>query len=377
MNQLLTHFAPAERLGPYEIKEQSQLFGSFEMHELSASLPVVFLILNQCRQIVCANNRFAELVGVMDVESLFGRRPGEALGCINAMSAPFGCGTHEFCSTCGAVKSILESQEGHAAVKECVISCDGGRVLELRVWSTPIRRGNELFTIFSAVDISDENRRKILERTFFHDISNTAAGIYGIAELLTEGARDTEFDKEVTAIRYASEWLIDEIRSHKKLVEAEIGELRPQKIPTSTLETLNQCIRLYIQNKSTHSRLLMVAPEARDAELITDPVLLRRILINMIKNALEATPEGGRVLATCDTRDGSAHFSVSNPGFMSREIQMGLFKRTFSTKGDGRGVGTYSMKLFAERYLGGTVDYTTSPQDGTSFTLSLPFTRNQ
>jgi len=373
LNQLLTHFAPAERLGPYEIKEQSRMFGSFEMHELSASLPVVFLILNRCRQIVCANKRFAELVGVMDAEAVFGRRPGEALGCINAMSAPFGCGTHEFCSTCGAVKSILESQEGHAAVKECVISCEGGKVLELRVWSTPIRRGNELFTIFSAVDISDESRRKILERTFFHDISNTAAGIYGTAELLAECLHDVDCDREVKTILYASEWLVDEIRSHKKLMEAESGELSPQKIPTSTLETLNQCIRLYTQNKSTHSRVLLVGPEARDAEVVTDPVLLRRILINMIKNALEATPEGGRVLATCFSRDGAVHFSISNPGFMNREIQMGLFKRTFSTKGTGRGVGTYSMKLFAERYLGGSVHFTTSPEEGTTFTLSLPY----
>ncbi|WP_236893154.1 sensor histidine kinase [Desulfoluna limicola] len=374
---MLTHFAPAERLGPYEIREQSRLFGSFEMHELSASLPVVFLILNRCRQIVCANKRFVELVGGMDAEAVLGRRPGEALGCINAMKAPFGCGTHEFCSTCGAVKSILESQEGHAAVKECVISCDGGRVLELRVWATPIRRGNELFTIFSAVDISDENRRKILERTFFHDISNTAAGIYGTAELLTEGVHDKAFDREVKTILYASEWLIDEIRSHRKLMEAESGELRPQKFLISTLETLNQCIRLYTRNKSTHSRILLVAPEARDAEVETDPVLLRRILINMIKNALEATPEGGCVLATSFPEGGAVHFSVSNPGFMNREIQMGLFKRAFSTKGAGRGVGTYSMKLFAERYLGGTVHFTTSHQDGTTFTLSLPITHTE
>lgn len=372
MNQQLTDFAPAERLCPDEIEEQSRLFSSFEMHELSAALPVVFLILNRCRQIVCANQRFVEMAGVTGPESLFGLRPGEALGCINARAVLSGCGTHEFCRTCGAVKSILASQKGEAAVKECVINCEGGKVHELRVWATPLWRGDELFTIFSAVDISDENRRKSLERTFFHDISNTVAGIYGTAELLSESLHERAAARDIETILHASEWLIDEIRCQKKLMEAEAGELCPQKIPLSSLTTLKQCIRLYTQNKPTRFRTIIISPKARDSEVVTDPVLLRRIIINMIKNALEATPEGGRVLTTCFSRDAAIHFSVSNPGFIPRNVQMGLFKRTFSTKGTGRGVGTYSMKLFAERYLGGAIHFTTSPDDGTTFTLSLP-----
>ncbi|VFQ44967.1 pas domain [Desulfoluna butyratoxydans] len=372
MNEAATQFASAERLGPLEIRAQSELFTSFEMRELSEALPVVFLVLNRCRQIVCANQRFAEVVGLAEPEQVYGKRPGEALGCVNALSSGAGCGTTEFCSVCGAVKSILASQNEQPSVMECVITAQGGEVLELRVRTSPIWRDGELFTVFSAVDISDENRRKSLERTFFHDISNTAAAISGTAELLMESSGPGGETEEMETVFYASQWLLDEIRSHKKLLEAEAGDLQPQLMPVSALETLSQCLGLYTRNKSTHSRRLLLSPLAEDAVVETDPVLLRRILINMFKNALEATPEGGRVDAGCTPCGDAVHFSVSNPGYIPREVQLGIFQRSFSTKGSGRGVGTYSMKLFAERYLGGTVSFTTSPDSGTTFSLFLP-----
>jgi sensor histidine kinase regulating citrate/malate metabolism len=62
---------------------------------------------------------------------------------------------------------------------------------------------------------------------------------------------------------------------------------------------------------------------------------------------------------------------VNNPTFMPRDVQLQVFKRSFSTKGAGRGIGTYSMRLLASRYLGGTVDFTTSEADGTTFRVRL------
>jgi sensor histidine kinase regulating citrate/malate metabolism len=52
---------------------------------------------------------------------------------------------------------------------------------------------------------------------------------------------------------------------------------------------------------------------------------------------------------------------------------MRIFQRNYSTKSDsGRGLGTYSMKLFGETYLGGKVDFTSSESEGTTFHLRLP-----
>jgi sensor histidine kinase regulating citrate/malate metabolism len=53
---------------------------------------------------------------------------------------------------------------------------------------------------------------------------------------------------------------------------------------------------------------------------------------------------------------------------MPPEVQLQIFQRSFSTKGKGRGVGTYSMKLLTERYLGGKLAFTSAAGEGTTFT---------
>lgn len=66
-------------------------------------------------------------------------------------------------------------------------------------------------------------------------------------------------------------------------------------------------------------------------------------------------------------------FSVHNPGPIPEEVQAQLFQRSFSTKeGRGRGIGLYSVKLLTERYLGGSVNFHSSPEAGTTFTVTLP-----
>ena len=57
---------------------------------------------------------------------------------------------------------------------------------------------------------------------------------------------------------------------------------------------------------------------------------------------------------------------------MPREVQLQIFKRSFTTKGLGRGLGTYSVKLLTKKYLKGQVGFTTSPADGTTFHVTLP-----
>ena len=104
----------------------------------------------------------------------------------------------------------------------------------------------------------------------------------------------------------------------------------------------------------------------------TDPVLLKRILGNMIKNALEAVLAKERVTLNCVVNQGSVRIVVHNPGSMPAAVRKQIFQRSFSTKGKGRGLGTYSMKLLGEKYLNGKVTFTTSKEKGTSFSLELP-----
>jgi signal transduction histidine kinase len=57
---------------------------------------------------------------------------------------------------------------------------------------------------------------------------------------------------------------------------------------------------------------------------------------------------------------------------MTREVQLGVFQRSFSTEGSGRGLGTCSMKLIGERYLDGNVWFESSEEKGTVFYAEFP-----
>jgi len=127
----------------------------------------IVLILNRQRQIVFYNSHFARLLGHPNRQNLIGLRPGEAIGCIYACEVG-GCGTSEFCSTCGAVQAILQAQQGKADVKECrVLRGPQSEAMDLRVRTTPLEFRGEEFTVFAASDISHEKRRNALERVFF------------------------------------------------------------------------------------------------------------------------------------------------------------------------------------------------------------------
>ena len=55
---------------------------------------------------------------------------------------------------------------------------------------------------------------------------------------------------------------------------------------------------------------------------------------------------------------------------MPDDAQLQIFQRSFSTKCEpGRGLGTYSMKLLGERFMGGVVDFTSRAPEGTTFRL--------
>ncbi len=84
--------------------------------------------------------------------------------------------------------------------------------------------------------------------------------------------------------------------------------------------------------------------------------------------------QGGQVVIRCEDQGRQVAFHVDNPTVMPEQVRLQVFQRSFSTKGADRGLGTFSMKLFGERYLGGRVDFTSHEADGTVFSLRLPVT---
>ncbi len=368
-----TRFAPAERAGADVIARQARLFAGKELlGVLPNTVPCFLLAVNEHRQIVFANERFLDLLSPEQRQAgVLGQRPGEILGCIHAFEEPGGCGTAEPCGLCGAAHALQTGAAGHTEIQECRMRRANGEVLDLRVWTTPMTIDGTRFTIFAALDISHEKRRQALERVFLHDVGNVASGLSWYADLLRRGNPDNVAEIRDAVGRLSRE-LLEEINSQRTLLRAESGELVPAPEPLSARQLLHDAVQLYRQHPVAVGRQLDLRPDAEDVPLVADRTLLSRVLCNLIKNALEACRAGETVTASCARQDGEVEFRVHNPGSIPREVQLQIFQRSFSTKGTGRGLGTYSIKLLTEQYLHGRVSFTSTPEQGTTFQVRYP-----
>ncbi|MRR35943.1 PAS domain-containing sensor histidine kinase [bacterium] len=350
-----TFFAPAERASRRKVEEvRHRVLLDPTLSSLLDAIPDYVLVLNHERQVIAANRRMLETFGMRGIHSIIGKRPGEAFGCIYSSEGPSGCGTGNHCSVCGAVMSILESQEKLIqSCKECRITlkANGGITLDLEVCSNPATVSGIPVTVCIIRDISDQKRRSVLERVFFHDVINTAGGIHGIAAMLAEN-RGLPPEKELEYKEWMvllSNRLIEEINHQRKLLAAEKGDFKPDLGMVYVPNLMREVHALYVNHDMAAGRELTMG-EGVDCTIESDEQILRRILGNLVKNALEATQRGGTITLSCADDGDRVTFRVANPGAMPEEVQLQIFQRSFSTKaGTGRGIGTYSVKLFGER----------------------------
>ncbi len=373
---LPTEFAPAERESKEQIKKESEhiLAMPYITTTLDA-IPYMVMILNSYRQIVFANRVTLAILQQSDTEELFGLRPGEVLDCENATKTEGGCGTTKDCKNCGAVLAILNSFAGKISEEECrVIGRHDGKAINLRVNAVPVTIGEGDYSIVSATDISDEKWRRMLEQIFFHDVLNKAGGVKGLTELIGDIV-PKRFKKVRELSKNALEGvngIIEEIQSQRDLMGAEKSELTANINGLDSLEILKEVSELYQRHKVAMEKNIKLDKSSQAVEFKSDRILLKRIIGNMTKNALEACEKEQSVTMGCRHEDGGVVFWVHNMNYMPEDVQGQMFKRSFSTKGASRGLGTYSIKLLGERYLEGKVWFESTIQKGTTFYISLP-----
>lgn len=372
-----TKFAPAERADETKITEDYLfLKESVDFNNLLMVLPNIVLVLNHERQVVFCNDLLLEALDIESHDVILGKRPGEVLRCVHATETEGGCGTTEFCRYCGAVRAILNSQTGKRDTQECRIQVkkdESTEALDLRVTATPIDKGGRIFTFFSILDISDQKRRQALERIFFHDVLNTANAVKSSIDLLKEADDMDEVKDTLSFLPNVTERLISEIIAQRELLKAENGELTVETIQLDPAMLLRDIVRQSENYPFAKSKTISMFPDPTVQSIVTDPIILGRVLGNMIKNALEASGDRDKVEVGYRP-EGFAlvRFFVRNKGVMPRATQMQIFQRSFSTKGQDRGIGTYSMKLLTERYLGGKVHFISNEEQQTLFWIDIP-----
>ena len=374
-HQLFTLFAPAERIAPEQIAvEAPAIQAALELQPLLDAVPNVLLVLNRFRQVIYSNHALLDLLEIDDPSQIYGLRPGEVLQCQHAYETPGGCGTAEACSTCGAVQAIMLSLSGKAAVKECRITTRSGAALDLRVWAKPLQVNGEMCTIFAVADISNEKRRDILERLFLHDIHNTAALVMSYTDLMQDltSFSETEQAQLKQQLHMVAFHMLRDIDTHRIIMAAEANRLALAALVIDAQEVLRDARLEYSQSEVDQQLCIVVESNPTPVRFTTDRSLVDRVIGNMLKNALEASMLGDTITLRAIPDPHGVTFAVHNPLPMPRKVQLQVFQRSYSTKGAGRGLGTYSIKLLSENYLQGKVWFESSEDRGTTFFAWYP-----
>lgn len=359
-----------------KIKEDFNFLKNIEyIEKIINSLPYLGAILNTKCQVVFANDNLLKILDLKAVEDILGQRPGEMLHCINANKETDGCGASVNCSVCGVVSCILEAQRtNQMIVKECRITSkigDSFKAFDFRVTTTPLQWNEETFYLFSLIDISSEKRRKALEKIFFHDVMNKTGSLFGFIELMKSETDIDKIKEFVDFLKIITRDLTDEIINQRDLSAAESGDLKIRPESNNSIDIITSSADQMRSHDVTNKKNILLDAKSDSVEFKTDGEILRRILINMLKNALEATPAEGDVCIGCNSENKTLIFWVHNNAFIPEKDQLQIFQRSFSTKGVNRGLGTYSMKLLGENYLKGSVGFESNMNKGTIFYIKF------
>ncbi len=209
-----------------------------------------------------------------------------------------------------------------------------------------------------------------------HNFNNILAAILGHAQLVKRDFNDESLIRRIEIIERAA---LDGAQTVKRIQ----GFGLQQNDSASEEVDINSIVQ-----DSTALTQAKWYDEARarglryhvEVDLAAVPVVngsaseFREVFVNIILNALDAMPQGGRLQIATETKGNSVVVSFSDNGIgMSREVCEKIFEPFFTTKGaTGMGLGLAVSYGTIERY-GGRIEAQSTPGSGTTFTITLPF----
>ncbi|CCO23477.1 PAS domain-containing sensor histidine kinase [Maridesulfovibrio hydrothermalis] len=355
-------------------KQLKERFGT----ALIDSVPNLSFITNKNREVVFFNKALVETIGYDNENCIFGQRPGELLHCCNTQNNQ--CGESSLCNQCGASLAIETAITGQVGDEECMLLSNVDGLIKsytFKVTAAPLVIDDEPYCIVHLTDISDRKNKEIVEKLFLHDLLNAVNGIVNAGTLLKEEAARESTQELADMIVDRAFFMTNEINAHRLFVSAENKQLEVHYEPVSIPKIFESISKFFSGNPLAKDKNITLTQNIENFEITTDKRILYRILENLIKNALEASPIGGTVGIKAMQKKDTATFTITNQGGIPLTVAHQIFKRSFSTKGKGRGLGTYSVKMFTENYLSGRVWFDSSNEDGTNFYVKLPVNPNE
>jgi signal transduction histidine kinase len=150
--------------------------------------------------------------------------------------------------------------------------------------------------------------------------------------------------------------------------------LEPECKNTSLRQLLREAVEVTGGGEQTAKPNVSINILDEPTDFMTDPGLLRQILLNLLSNALDAIPRDGHVTVSTRTKDGGVAIAVSDTGAgISPEDQRSIFEPFYTTKGRGKGTGL-GLAICREltKALGGSIEVESTPGKGSTFTVHLP-----
>ena len=211
-----------------------------------------------------------------------------------------------------------------------------------------------------------------LIRVLTHEIMNTVSPIASLSEALSHWANVPEKEREMDlkagleTIASSSNDLIGFVQSYRELA----GVARPIMKALMLDHLVNKVIGLTLEQCNEAGAVCTYRPKTDDILIYADESQIFRILINLIKNAVQA--EAKHILITAEINQyDQTLVHVWNDGVpISPESQEQIFIPFFTTKQEGTGIGL-SLSRQIMRAHNGMLDLTRSDEQGTEFTLTF------
>ena len=202
-----------------------------------------------------------------------------------------------------------------------------------------------------------------------HEIKNPIAGLRGAMEMMSgvhqpDDPRFAVFQEALAQMRRLDS-LVKDLLSFAKPVA-----VRREATPLGLV--LEACMPFVLPSaKEAGVRLDMVVREALP-DVLADPQQLQQVFVNLLLNAVQATPNGGLVRLSNERRNGYLAVSVTDTGCgIKPELMANIFKPFFTTKHIGTGLGLSIVKRIVNAH-GGRIEIQSEAGEGSTFTVLLP-----
>ncbi len=205
-----------------------------------------------------------------------------------------------------------------------------------------------------------------------HDIRNPLAIIRGAAESISK-AKPEKRDELIS-------FILDEVARIDDTVAGYLTLARPadeMAAPILLGELAGNVANRVRRNAATAAvRIVVSRGEEQPVEVRENA--LRRCILNIFLNAVEAMPDGGEIRVTTKIEKDRSILAISDDGpGLDRKTASKIFDPFFTTKSNGTGIGLTVSKRIVED-AGGTLDLkTTAPGEGCSFEISFPIIANK